>query len=126
MSLRLQSVSVYAEASKGKRTTAANCIDLFSPDYSLSSTKLRSLSECGRKDMHLASLSQPPPLQVKFSQRSGLDSFPRREVPGRAVRVHASVRIVIDWHVCESVNHTISAQMPLGEEQPAPAINYRW
>lgn len=76
--------------------------------------------------MQSASLSQPPPLHVKFSCRSGRDSFPTGEGPGIAARVHVTVLVVIDWHVYEPVNHTISGQIPLRGEQPGLAINYRW
>lgn len=101
---------------KGKRTTTANCIDLFPSGYSR--------SECRRKKMWSASLRQPPPLRVNFKRRSGVDSFPAR---GGAQHnsENACVHVVIDWHGWRPVNYTISAQMPLGKEQLALAINYR-
>ncbi|KAL7392346.1 hypothetical protein ABVT39_023378 [Epinephelus coioides] len=65
-----------------------------------------SLCECEREEMQS---------RVKCS-RSGVDSSPTGEGRGDAARVLVCVRVVIDWHVCEPVNHTISVQMPLGEQ----------
>ncbi|CAK6950255.1 Hypothetical predicted protein [Scomber scombrus] len=55
---------------------------------------------------------------------SGVDrQLSHRGGTSNAVRVPVCVRVVIDWHACEPLNHTISAQMPLGEEQPASSGN---
>ncbi len=76
--------------------------------------------------MRAAALSQTTPLCVKCSPQSGVESFPTGAGRDAAVRVLVCVRVVIDWHVCESVNHAIFAQMSLEEQLPAAAINCRW
>lgn len=64
-------------------------------------------------------------LCFETSCTSGVDSFPsrREKKTDVAARVAARVLVVI---ACEPVNHTISAQMPLGQQLPATAIKCRW
>lgn len=44
-------------------------------------------------------------VNVKFTHRSRVDSSPTGDGAGTAARVPVSVPVVIDWHVCEAVNH---------------------
>lgn len=118
----LKSPSVYAVASKGKRTTSPQTYWFIFPRLHLlrcQDVLLLNVREGGRA--LAVTLSY-----VKMSRTSEVDSFPKGEGPGVAARVPVCVLAVIDERVCEPVNHTVSAQMPLGLQLPATAIKYRW
>lgn len=102
---------VYAAASKGTRTASPQTYWFIShPGYVFRAAK------------DLLLLTAPC---FETRRTSGADSFPsqRRGKTGVAARVAARVLVVI---AREPVNHTISAQMPLGQQLPATAIKCRW
>lgn len=98
---RLQSVSLFTQ--RHQRANHANSIDLSPPPLVPRCTPTASARREEKQS------------RVKCS-RSRVDCFPTGEANGDAARVLVCVRVVIDWHVCEPVNHTTSAQMPLGGE----------
>lgn len=77
---------------------------------------LATLSECRRKEM-VGIVKPASPLLLSSDVKMESTAFLQEggtQHSSESAREH-----------CEPVNYTISAQMPLGKEQPAPAINYR-
>lgn len=84
-----------------------------------------SLCECerGRDAAGIVKANLPFRALSSVVEVESTEQLSHRGGTSNAVRVPVCVPVVIDWHACEPLNHTIAAQMPLGEESPASSGN---